>query len=68
MDPLSSYRWLEVTKMKIGKKGTGQESMAKICVIRHGGAPKRARNAEEKAIETRVRQAGRKACRDRDAG
>ena len=49
--------------MKVGTKGTGQESIAKRCVIRHGGGSKRSANAEEKAIETKVRQAGKKECK-----
>jgi len=36
----------------------------KSWVVRHGHAPKRARNAEEKAIETRSRQEALRAVAD----
>ena len=49
--------------MKIGKKAQGQEQMAKMCNVRHGHGPKRGCNAVEKAIETRVRHAGRREIR-----
>jgi hypothetical protein len=47
--------------MKTGQKATGQEPYGKLCVIRHGRGSRRGANAAEKAIETRVRQAGKKA-------
>ena len=50
--------------MKTGIKAQGQDHMAKLMSIRHGHAPRRSCNAQEKAIETKVRQAGKKACRD----
>jgi hypothetical protein len=50
--------------MKVGKKATGQESYAKYCVRRHGTRMTvRAANALEKAIETKVRQAGKREIR-----
>jgi len=53
--------------MKVGKKATGQSSIDKMCVTRHGnGGGKRAANAEEKAIETRVRRAGKKQANEFD--
>lgn len=52
--------------MKIGTKAQGQDHMAKLVTIRHGHAPRRSCNAQEKAIETRVRQAGKKECRTVD--
>jgi hypothetical protein len=53
--------------MKVGKKGTGQEHLAKMLIKRHGSrASVRGCNALEKAIETRVRRAGKKECRERE--
>ncbi len=55
--------------MQIGLKGQGQDQNAKVTVMRHGhkrGAARRSYAAAEKAAETRVRQAGRRACRDMD--
>lgn len=49
--------------MKVGKKEQGQEG-SKMVVIRHGRASRRAVNRIEKALEVKVRQAGRKACRE----
>jgi hypothetical protein len=49
--------------MKVGKKAQGQDALAKVCSIRHGGGSKRSCNALEKAIETKVRQAGRREIR-----
>lgn len=49
----------------LGMKGQGQQALAKLCVQRHGhkrGKARRSYNAAEKAAETRVRQAGRRAC------
>jgi hypothetical protein len=48
--------------MNVGKKAQGQDCLRKLCVQRHGHAPKRSYNAAEKAAETKVRQAGRQAC------
>lgn len=52
--------------MQTGMKAQGQDVQRKLCVQRHGHAPKRSYNAAEKAAETRVRQAGKRACKDRD--
>lgn len=54
--------------MKVGKKGQGHECpIEKMLVKRHGSrASRRGCNALEKVIETRVRRAGKKECRDRD--
>ena len=52
---------------QIGQKAQGQDTNQKRAVIRHGskrGRSKSSVNANEKAIETRVRQAGKKICRD----
>lgn len=46
-----------------GTKGQGQTANAKLVSIRHGHGPRRGCNAVEKAAETKVRQAGRKAAR-----
>jgi hypothetical protein len=54
----------ERNTMKIGTKAQGQSAFAKRCVSRHGGGSKRSMNACEKATETKVRQAGKKACRE----
>ena len=49
--------------MKVGKKGTGQENISKLCVSRHGSRMTvRGANALEKVIETKVRRAGKKEC------
>jgi len=50
--------------MTIGTKAQGQDHMAKLCNRRHGHGPRRGCNAVEKSIETRVRQAGKKVCRE----
>ena len=53
--------------MKVGIKAQGQDALAKLTVQRHGskrGASRRSYNAAEKAAETKVRQAGKKACRE----
>lgn len=50
--------------MKVGTKAQGQNQNAKIVVIRHGRGSRRAANRAEKAAETKVRQAGKKACRE----
>jgi len=52
--------------MTVGKKAQGQDCLRKLVVQRHGHAPRRSYNAAEKAAETKVRQAGRAACRERD--
>ena len=50
--------------MSTGKKAQGiKGNDAKAWVIRHGHAPKRAPNTQEKALETKVRQAGKQECR-----
>ena len=49
--------------MRVGTKAQGQDHMAKLVSIRHGHAPRRSCNAQEKAAETKVRQAGKKACK-----
>jgi hypothetical protein len=53
--------------VKVGKKVQGQEVGSKMVVIRHGRASRRAVNRIEKALESKVRQAGRKACREVEA-
>jgi hypothetical protein len=45
---------------QVGKKAQGQSGAHKVWVVRHGHAPPRAANAQEKAIETRVRREGKK--------
>ena len=50
--------------MQVGTKAQGQDHIAKLVTIRHGHAPRRSCNAQEKAAETKVRQAGRKACKE----
>jgi len=50
--------------MMVGMKAQGQDIMAKLVNRRHGHGPRRGCNAVEKAVETKVRQAGRKACRE----
>lgn len=50
--------------MRIGKKGTGQEPITKMCVNRHSGGSKAAASAAEKAIETKVRHQGRDEIRE----
>lgn len=55
--------------MRIGSKAQGQDVRAKSCVMRHGhkrGTSRRSYAAAEKAAETRVRQAGKKACKEDD--
>lgn len=55
--------------MQVGLKGQGQDQYAKLTVQRHGhkrGQGRRSYAAAEKAAETKVRQAGRRACCDRD--
>jgi hypothetical protein len=52
--------------MQVGRKAQGQDANAKLVVQRHGskrGKSRRSYNAAEKAAETRVRQEGRKICR-----
>lgn len=48
--------------MKVGTKAQGQNHRAKLVSVRHGHAPRRSCNAQEKAVETKVRQAGKKEC------
>lgn len=50
--------------MKTGKKAQGFKGSEKAWVIRHGHAPRRSPQAQEKAIETRCRRAGRNECRN----
>lgn len=50
--------------MQVGKKAQGQDHLAKLVNRRHGHGPRRGCNAVEKAAETKVRQAGRRACRE----
>ena len=52
--------------MKVGKKAQGQACpIEKMLVKRHGSrASRRGCNALEKAIETRIRREGKKACRE----
>lgn len=49
--------------MRVGAKAQGQDIWAKLVNRRHGHGPRRGCNAVEKDAETKVRQAGRKACR-----
>ncbi len=49
--------------MSTGKKAQGQVSGHKMFNIRHGHGPRRGCNAVEKALETKVRQEGKKVCR-----
>jgi hypothetical protein len=63
---LIAARSLRSTAMTVGKKAQGQDCLRKLVVQRHGHAPRRSYNAAEKAAETKVRQAGRAACRERD--
>jgi len=49
--------------MKTGQKAQGQTVHGKITNCRHGHGPRRGCRAVEKALETKVRQAGRKACK-----
>ncbi len=52
--------------MKVGSKAQGQEQYGKFFVSRHGSRmTKRAANALEKTLETKVRQAGKKECQER---
>jgi len=54
--------------MQIGIKVQGRSAI-KAVVMRHGhkrGLSRRSYAAAEKAIETAVRQAGRRACQDRE--
>jgi len=47
-----------------GSKAQGGNKNRKEWVIRHGRSSRRCVNAAEKAIEVKVRQAGRKACKE----
>jgi hypothetical protein len=51
--------------MGVGKKATGQETLGKMLVSRHGDTCKRACNAMEKVYETRVRRKGKRECAER---
>ena len=48
---------------KVGGKAQGQDHWAKFVNARHKRRSRRGLNAVEKAAETKVRQAGRKICR-----
>lgn len=50
--------------MQTGTKAQGQDARAKSYVMNHGHASARKHRAETKAVEAKVRQAGRKACRE----
>ena len=53
--------------MQTGLKAQGQDALGKVTVQRHGskrGKSRRSYNAAEKAAETKVRQAGKKACQE----
>jgi hypothetical protein len=57
---------VEVTTMKVGRKAQGsQGGDAKFCIQRHGHSKPRSYNRCEKAIETKLRQQGKKAARER---
>jgi len=52
--------------MKVGRKAQGsQGGDAKFCIQRHGHSKPRSYNRCEKAIETKLRQQGKKAARER---
>lgn len=51
---------------KVGQKAQGQDQYAKLCNARHKRRSRRGLNAVEKAAETKVRQAGRKICREHE--
>lgn len=51
--------------MRVGQRATGQEPYGKLCVERHQKTCKRTLNAVEKALETRVRRKGKRACQER---
>lgn len=51
--------------MQVGIRAQGKAAR-KEHSVRHGHAPRRSCNAQEKAAETTVRQAGRRACNERD--
>lgn len=56
---------MRVGKAKMGFKACKATDGDNGCFHRgHGGARKRKVKARRKAIETRVRQAGKKACRE----
>lgn len=50
--------------MRTGQKAQGQAVNGKWVNARHGHGPRRGCNAVEKAVETRVRQAGRRVIRE----
>ena len=54
--------------MRVGKKAQGhRDSLEKMVVQRHGhkrGAGRASYHRAEKTVETRVRRAGKKACRE----
>lgn len=53
--------------MQTGQKAQGHDVNSKLVVQRHGskrGNSRHSYRAAEKAAETRVRQAGKKICRD----
>jgi hypothetical protein len=50
--------------MGVGKKATGQETLGKMLVSRHGDMCKRSANALEKVYETRVRRQGKRECNE----
>jgi hypothetical protein len=54
--------------MKVGKKAQGTDfTMGKTCVSHHGSRMRHGKGRPiEKAIETRLRQQGRKACKHED--
>lgn len=47
--------------MQTGKKAQGfTNTIGKLCCIRHGHAPRRSCNKEERAVEREVRQKGKR--------
>jgi hypothetical protein len=54
-----------MVNMGVGKKATGQETLGKMLVSRHGDMSKRSANALEKVYETRVRRQGKRECNER---
>ena len=55
--------------MQVGFKGRGDKNhQGKICVSHHGSRMRHGKGRPiEKGIETALRQAGKKACRERDS-
>lgn len=55
--------------MRVGSKAQGQDCGVKDFVQRYGhkrGVSRRSYDRQEKAVETRVRQQGKRACKETD--